>query len=486
MGPEKEKTKRTPVCFVLLLLARNSKSTHAMQYRDEAGRLNGMMLKKGGGRSREGENLVQSQLHRRNWQRRWFVLEVEAGELHYYRNESLSSYKGCVRLTYNSSIKIPDTVHLRGRHRPAQHESLNYFEIHDSVDLVGRPRRKPFALRAPSGEELVQWLRSLHGCLTMLREEEERSSLVGMMRRRRSLSDYSREYSSSSSEDDDSDDGEVTQQQETVFPPLAELPADTSSGSFRLDELRDALCSQSDDLDAHPEPLPPPSSPPEAPQPSSATTPVLRGDEGSFSSSNPFSPASSSTKTTPRTTSKRRPPPPPPKGPPPSPDNEAPAGLSWAVDRTFAQRTPRKKSLSKRADAVDALVLASASENADAIAVSIEHAVEEAGVDRTDPIVVAAKEKLEKLDQPGNSRSDRRSQLEAALDSAVDRETLGNAIFDAVAFGMSQDSPQVMRAQARLCRIVSNVPLVDDDDEAEDRDVDRIAIPNNITRLFVC
>ncbi|KAJ8610115.1 hypothetical protein CTAYLR_007096 [Chrysophaeum taylorii] len=396
-------------------------------YGEETARTTGSMLKKGGGRSRAGESLVQAQLHRRNWQRRWFVLDVEEGELHYYKDASLGKYKGCVRLTSESGIKIPDTVRLRGRHRPTKkNEDLNYFEIHDAVDEEGRERRRPFALRAPNGEELLEWLMSLQACLGMLRQER-------LSRPRLSAAHLS--------DDDESDDDDAV---EAPPPPpaLLELPSDHRGGSWRLEELRDALLPGGDDP---PKPSPPPPPPPVEESPG-------RG--------------------------RRKPPPPPPKKPPPPPSPSPPSNLAAAVDQTLARRS----SLDHRREAVDALVLATGTDDADAIFVSIEHAID-LGVDDDHAVVVAARSKLKALDEPQEAREARRHQLELALDRANDREALGDAIADAVAFGFSQDSRHVQHAQARLCALLS-APPADDDDDA---DLLRAAqpAPDNITRLFL-
>lgn len=410
---------------------------------EDLSRTTGSMLKKGGGKSRLGENLVQSKLHRRNWQQRWFVLDVEAGELRYYKDATLARYKGCVRLTAESSIKIPDTVHLRGRHRPTKDRSLNYFEIHDTMDEKGRARRRPFSLRAPSGEELVEWLRSLHSCLLMLRREEVRA-----------LSSRPCHGSAIEEHDDDNSDIEEDDSDDIIEegPPLADLPADERKGSWHLDELQEVLCA-SDTKN----PLPQTESPSRA--------------------------------------MKRRPPPPPTKQPP-STTLHKPANLSAAVDRTVARRLAEAGGMERnKFEALDALVLATASDNPDAIAVSIEHALEEAGCNPGDPIILAAKAKLAVLEQPSEMRAAKRRQVEAALGAAADVAQLGSAISDAVAFGLPLNTPSVIDAQARLCALVAKTPMAprrhndpEDlsalEDSARQSSSDRL--PDNITRLFVC
>lgn len=410
---------------------------------EDISRTTGSMLKKGGGKSRIGENLVQAKLHRRNWQQRWFVLDIEAGELRYYKDATLARYKGCVRLTAESSIKIPDTVHLRGRHRPTKDRSLNYFEIHDAMDEKGRARQRPFSMRAPSGEELVEWLRSLHSCLLMLRREEERALRTGPR-----AGSAIGEHDDDDSDIEEGDSGEIMEE----GPPLADLPADERTGSWHLDELHDVLCAPDTN-----------NPPPQTESPSRAM--------------------------------KRRPPPPPTKQPP-STSLRKPANLSAAVDRTLARRLAEAGGEERyKFEALDALVLATASDDPDAIAVSIEHALEEAGCNPADPIILTAKAKLAVLEQPSEMRAAKRRQVEAALGAATNVAQLGSAISDAVAFGLPLSTPSVIDAQARLCALVAKPPMAEcRDEDPEDfgapgrsaRQSSSARLPDNITRLFVC
>ncbi|KAJ1456977.1 hypothetical protein M885DRAFT_438904, partial [Pelagophyceae sp. CCMP2097] len=119
----------------------------------------GMLLKKGGSK---GLRLsLTGVAHRRNWQRRWFQLDIEHGELRYYRDATLAKHKGTVRLDATSVIKVPDVVELRGRHRPKLDEELNYFELHGVCDHEGHLRPRPFSMRAAKGNELLEWLHAL-------------------------------------------------------------------------------------------------------------------------------------------------------------------------------------------------------------------------------------------------------------------------------------------------------------------------------------
>ena len=71
---------------------------------------------------------------RRNWKRRWFLLENDTCELHYYADPSLNDQKGTVRLSAKSSVRVPETVSMRGRHRPKPGEATHYFELWDVTD----------------------------------------------------------------------------------------------------------------------------------------------------------------------------------------------------------------------------------------------------------------------------------------------------------------------------------------------------------------
>ena len=84
---------------------------------------------------------------RRNWKRRWFLLENDTCELHYYVDPSLNDQKGTVRLSAKSSVRVPETVSMRGRHRPKPGEATHYFELWDVQDAHGRSR-KTFKVRA--------------------------------------------------------------------------------------------------------------------------------------------------------------------------------------------------------------------------------------------------------------------------------------------------------------------------------------------------
>ena len=49
-----------------------------------------------------------------------------------------------MRLSAKSSVRVPETVSMRGRHRPKQGEATHYFELWDvrtRTGVLGRPSR---------------------------------------------------------------------------------------------------------------------------------------------------------------------------------------------------------------------------------------------------------------------------------------------------------------------------------------------------------
>lgn len=429
----------------------------------------GLMLKKGGGRSRVGESLVQSQFHRRNWQRRWFVLNVEAYELVYYKDASLSRYKGCVRLTNKSSIQIPDTVQLRGRHRPTKHESLNYFEIHGALDDQGRPRRRPLALRAQTNDELLDWLGSLQRCLGRLRRET---------RPRMSSRLSAHESSSDESTDDDVDDVEVPENlaELDVDDVPAELPAERA-GSWQIDELREALEEEKvraslledqhdDTLEEVEEKAREMLLDDTLEEVEEQARETLLQDESLHDEEK---------------VGRRKPPPPPAKPPPPA-TVLSPRHLVAAVDEEFK----RKATNSPRAEALETLARATEADDADAIAVSVDYALE-VGVSFDHPTVVAARDKLANLELPPEVRQARIFDLESTLLAAQDDAAkLGAAISDAVAFGVPHDAPAIVQAQDRLCALI--VARQSEDAQGERPSQEGLGTGDNdkITRVFAC
>ena len=73
-----------------------------------------------------------------------------------------------MRLSAKSSVRVPETVSMRGRHRPKPGEATHYFELWDVQDAHGRSR-KTFKVRAESPRDFANWLEALDACLRRLR-----------------------------------------------------------------------------------------------------------------------------------------------------------------------------------------------------------------------------------------------------------------------------------------------------------------------------
>ena len=172
---------------------------------------------------------------RRNWKRRWFLLEEDAGELHYYADPSLAKQKGTVRLSANSSVRVPEEVAMRGRHRPSAGEATHYFELWDVRDARGRAR-KTFKVRAESSRDFAEWLGALDACLRRLRghgvttsrsSNEAWAAPITPRSRRRGARQES--YASSIDDDDYFDDesdldDEMAAGDRDELPPMASAP----------------------------------------------------------------------------------------------------------------------------------------------------------------------------------------------------------------------------------------------------------------------
>jgi len=74
-------------------------SDYSRTITDEAGRplrIQGVLLKKGGSK---GGKSIRSSFTRRNWQSRYFALDVEHGALRYYEDANHKKLKGGLRFT---------------------------------------------------------------------------------------------------------------------------------------------------------------------------------------------------------------------------------------------------------------------------------------------------------------------------------------------------------------------------------------------------
>lgn len=128
-------------------------------------RTRGEMLKKGGSRS------VRSSFSgRRNWQERFFTLDIDRGELRYFEDSSMSLQKGLVQLTPDTTVQA-STPNLKGKHgRAATEDELNYFELTNCKDDKGVLRDGAFQLRARTPAELDEWTTSLNFSLRLVRD----------------------------------------------------------------------------------------------------------------------------------------------------------------------------------------------------------------------------------------------------------------------------------------------------------------------------
>ncbi|KAH8075613.1 hypothetical protein JL721_1627 [Aureococcus anophagefferens] len=154
-------------------------------------RVVGAMLKKGG--SRGG---------RRNWQKRWFVLDPSGGRLRYFEDAHLNREAGQVRLSVTSEV-VAATPELRGRHAPkdegedplraaasfitnvmvasparppsgASSTFSRYLELRGVYDDKGRPRPLPFAVRCFNEDEFAEWQASLRFSVRSLKAQARR------------------------------------------------------------------------------------------------------------------------------------------------------------------------------------------------------------------------------------------------------------------------------------------------------------------------
>ncbi|KAJ8599501.1 hypothetical protein CTAYLR_007312 [Chrysophaeum taylorii] len=135
--------------------------------KDEFGRplrTRGEMLKKGGSR-----NVRASLSGRRNWQERYFSLDIDRGELRYFEDASMGAQKGLVQLTAETQIQR-SAPNLKGKHgRGVEEQELHYFELTACKDDRGVLREGPFQVRARSAQELEEWQASIDFSLQLVR-----------------------------------------------------------------------------------------------------------------------------------------------------------------------------------------------------------------------------------------------------------------------------------------------------------------------------
>lgn len=113
----------------------------------------GWLLKKG-----SGQGTVFS---RRNWQKRYYVLDEEAAVLSYYADAKCKHKKGAWKLTEATAVISPDAKVFRGSGR---RDSLKkgvdmfYFEVHPILDAATNYfKHRPLELRAADAADLRGW-----------------------------------------------------------------------------------------------------------------------------------------------------------------------------------------------------------------------------------------------------------------------------------------------------------------------------------------
>ena len=124
-------------------------------------RTRGELLKKGG--SKGG--------FRRNWQARYFILDVDRGELRYFEDAACMQPKGLVQLTVDTVLKF-EAPDYRGKGKNAAH----YLELSATKDDKGQPRES-FQVRAANSAALDEWTASLDFTLQILRRAHGQTDL---------------------------------------------------------------------------------------------------------------------------------------------------------------------------------------------------------------------------------------------------------------------------------------------------------------------
>lgn len=106
---------------------------------------------------------------------------MEASTIYYYIDEALSREAGVVKFIKNKTeVHVPTEVTLRGRHAPVDlAEPVNYLELLYTADDVGNERLEPFAVRAKTGDEFDDWLRTFNYMTRQLNEAPD--TVVDMM-----------------------------------------------------------------------------------------------------------------------------------------------------------------------------------------------------------------------------------------------------------------------------------------------------------------
>ena len=108
---------------------------------------------------------------RRNWTRRWFILDITSGELRYYQRKDAPgakpalSLKGVILLEDATLAVAPKPSSGSGSGSSSRYEHMIHLAApkhhHGVAKLAAGHAARTFCLRAESGEEMVQWMESL-------------------------------------------------------------------------------------------------------------------------------------------------------------------------------------------------------------------------------------------------------------------------------------------------------------------------------------
>jgi hypothetical protein len=102
---------------------------------------------------------------RRNWTRRWFILDITSGELRYYQRKDAPGAKPALSL---KGVILLEDAALAMAPKPSsgsRYEHMIHLTApkhhHGVAKLAAEHAARTFCLRAESGEEMVQWMESL-------------------------------------------------------------------------------------------------------------------------------------------------------------------------------------------------------------------------------------------------------------------------------------------------------------------------------------
>jgi len=136
---------------------------YSTECRDDEGvlRVSGRLLKKGGSRRSSQTQMLEALQYRRNWNERWFFMDLADSTLRYYVDPEMRYLAGEVRfLPGRTKVLVPRDVKLTGKHAPKDGSPVDYMELVGTSDATGKERTVPFALRANTLTEFNEWQRT--------------------------------------------------------------------------------------------------------------------------------------------------------------------------------------------------------------------------------------------------------------------------------------------------------------------------------------